>query len=145
VKGSKVAQRLMNEGIKAAGVWYHSSTLVLTVEASCAGNGAILRASAATCQCVATAQAHTVPETTSAMAGCNAKQDTLCGHTGTQEKCHNCKGNHIAFSSRCAKMTEAAKVVCHRRLMGPAWGATASEVTAAAMGANRVAPVIHFV
>lgn len=77
--------------------------------------------------------------------GCNAKQDTLCGHTGTPEKCHNCKGNQIAFNSRCAKMTEAAKVLCQRKTMGLARGAKASEVTEAAMGANRVAPVMHFV
>jgi hypothetical protein len=68
VNGSKVSKRLIKEGIKGVAVWYHSSTLVLKVDASCTGDRAILRASAAPCPCVATAQAHTVPETTSAMA-----------------------------------------------------------------------------
>jgi len=77
VKWSKVAQRLLKEDIKAAGVWYHSSKWVLTVDGSCAGDGATLRASAATCPCVATAHAHTVPETTSTMAWGAMQSKTL--------------------------------------------------------------------
>lgn len=42
-------------------------------------------------------------------------------------------------------MTEAAKVLCHRKTMGLARGAKVSEVTEAAMGANRVAPVMNYV
>jgi len=44
---------------------------------------------------------------------CTAKQGALCGHT--QEKCANCRGNHIAFSSRCAKKMEVTRAACEER------------------------------
>jgi len=37
--------------------------------------------------------------------GSNATQQLLCGHT--PEKCPNCKGNQVSFSSRCVKTREA--------------------------------------
>jgi hypothetical protein len=60
--------------------------------------------------------------------GGTAKQGALCGHT--QEKYPNCKGNHIAFSSRCAKKTEVMRAAREERRRQPAgrtaraWGAT---------------------
>jgi len=65
--------------------------------------------------------------------GCTGKQGSLCGHT--LEKCHNCKGNHIAFSNRWAKTTEAAWAVWQSRKTELTDQASPRGVT----GANRVA------
>jgi len=45
-----------------------------------------------------------------------ADEGSLCGHT--LEKCRNRKGNHIAFSSKCAKKTEATKAAQQSRNIG---------------------------
>lgn len=50
--------------------------------------------------------------------GSSAQQGSRCGHT--QEKCPNCKGNHIALSSRCAKKAEGTKEARKRRRREPA-------------------------
>jgi len=70
--------------------------------------------------------------------GCTAMQGSLCGHT--LEKCPNCKGNHIAFSSRCAKKSEVAKAGWQSRKTGTAGRAPTSEGidTDTATGMNRV-------
>ena len=47
-----------------------------------------------------------------------------------QEKCLNCKGNHIAFSSRCGKNAEATRVAKKRRRREPAgWTTNNAEPT----------------
>jgi len=55
------------------------------------------------------------------------------------EKCPNCEGNHIAFSSRCAKKSEAAKAARQSRKTGTAGRAPTSEAIHTATGTNRVA------
>jgi hypothetical protein len=65
--------------------------------------------------------------------GYTAKQGSLCGQK--IEKWRNCKGNHIEFSNRCAKKTEAARAVPQRRKTGLEGHASMREVTAG----NRVA------
>jgi len=50
--------------------------------------------------------------------GCIAKLGSNCSHT--QEKCPNGRGNHIAFSSRCAKNSEATREAWERRRREPA-------------------------
>jgi len=68
--------------------------------------------------------------------GCIAKQGSLCGHT--LEKCPNCKGNHIAFSSRCVKKREATKAARQSRKIGLAGRAPTSAAQDMATGSNRV-------
>jgi hypothetical protein len=51
-----------------------------------------------------------------------------------QEKCPNCKGNHIAFSGKCARKIEAITMTRQSRRVQPN-GRETREVT----GANRVA------
>jgi len=72
------------------------------------------------------------------MVGCTAKQGSLCGHT--LEKCLNCKGNHIAFSSRCVKKTEAAEAAQQSRniLLAGLESKRAARDRATATGPNRV-------
>jgi hypothetical protein len=52
------------------------------------------------------------------------------------EMCPNCKSNHIAFSNRCAKRTEAAKVAGQSRETGSAGRAAANAATGVASGTN---------
>jgi len=66
-----------------------------------------------------------------------AKKGSLCGHT--LEKCPNCKGNYIAFSSRCVKKSEAAKAARQSRKVGTAGRAPTSEAMHTATGTIRVA------
>jgi len=65
-----------------------------------------------------------------------ATQGSLCGHT--LEKCPNCKRNHIGFSNRCAKETEAAKAARQSRGIRPAVHASANAAAGVASGTNRV-------
>jgi hypothetical protein len=51
------------------------------------------------------------------------------------EKCPNCKGNHVAFSDRFGKNTEAARAARQSRKTGLERHASMRDVT----GANRVA------
>ena len=64
------------------------------------------------------------------------KPVSLCGHT--LEKCPNCNGNHIVFSNRCTKKTEAAKAARQIRGIDPAGRASANAATDVASGTNRV-------
>jgi len=66
------------------------------------------------------------------MVGFTAKQGSLCGHM--LQKCPNRNGNHIAFSNRCAKKTEAARAAPHSRRTGLAGQAPRRGVA----GATRV-------
>jgi hypothetical protein len=68
--------------------------------------------------------------------GCNATQESLCGHT--LEKCPNYKGNHIAFSSRCVKERESTKAARQTRKIGLAGVASTSVARDMATGSNRV-------
>jgi len=68
--------------------------------------------------------------------GCIAKQGSHCGHT--LEKCPNCKGNHIAFSSRCVKKREATEAARQSRKIGLAGRAPLSAAQDMATGSNRV-------
>ena len=68
--------------------------------------------------------------------GCTAKQGSLCGHT--LEKCPNCEGYHIAFSSRCGNKredTEAARLSRKIQVSGRAPTSAAQDI---ATGSNRV-------
>jgi hypothetical protein len=68
--------------------------------------------------------------------GCTAKKGSLCSHT--LEKCPNCKRNHIAFSNRCAKKTEAARAARHSRNIGQAGQAPTGATTGVESRTDRV-------
>ena len=70
------------------------------------------------------------------MVGCSAKQESLCGHT--LEKCPNCKGNHIAFSSRCVKKRDATEAPRQSSKIGLTGRAPPSAALDMATGSNRV-------
>jgi len=66
--------------------------------------------------------------------GCTAKQGALCGHT--QVKYPNCRGNHIAFSNRCAKKREVTRAAQEDNRREPAGRTTRGGE--AATGTNRI-------
>jgi len=70
------------------------------------------------------------------VAGCTAKQGSLCGHT--LEKCPNCNGSPIAFSNRCPKKTKAASVARPSRHIEQAGEAPTDSTTGVALGTNTV-------
>jgi hypothetical protein len=63
-------------------------------------------------------------------------QGTLCGHM--LEKCPNCIGNPIVFSSRCTKKSKAAKAAWQSRKTGTAGCAPTNDAMCMAMRTNRV-------
>ena len=67
--------------------------------------------------------------------GGTVKQGSRCSHT--QYKRPNCKGNHITFSSRCAKRVEATRDKWERRRREPAGWTT--QTPGPTSGANRTA------
>jgi hypothetical protein len=108
----------------------------LTAGVRSAVGGAASRTSVAASPSVATAQVITRQATTNAMlVGCTAMQGELCSHT--LERCPNCKGNHIALSSRCARLTEAAKAAKQSRIMDLAGQPPSGEAMHIATGTNR--------
>jgi len=66
------------------------------------------------------------------LVGCTAQLGSISGHR--IEKCPNCKGNHIAFSTGCGKKTEAARAVWQCSKSGLVGHAEIWELT----GAHRV-------
>jgi hypothetical protein len=140
VKGSKVAQGLIKKGIKAAGVWYRVEQYTNAGPDSrcelCCGWGHIESKCSSEPTCGYCSGSHRTSDHKCNVVGCMAKQGSLCGHT--QEKCPNCKGNHIAFSSRCVKKTEAAKAARESRRMGPSGRTAVSAAKEMATGTNRV-------
>ena len=112
VKGSKVAQNLIKKGIKAAGVWHRVEAFMNAGPDSrcdlCCGWGDTENKSGKKPKCGYCSGNHWTTDHKCNVVGCTAKQGSVCGHT--LEKCPNCKGNHIAFSTRCAKKSEAARV-----------------------------------
>jgi len=111
VKGRKEAQSMVKNGNKAAGVWYQVELYMNTgPESRCelrCGWGQIENKCGRKPKCGYCSGQHGTSDQKCNVEGCTAKQGSLCGHT--LEKCLNCKGNHIAFNSRCEKKTEAAE------------------------------------
>jgi hypothetical protein len=140
VKGSKVAQNVMKKGIKAAGVWHRVEAFTSAGPDSrcelCCGWGHIENKCDNKPKCGYCSGNHRTSDHKCNVEGCTAKQGSLCGHT--LEKCPNCKGNHIAFSSRCAKNSEAARAARQRRKTGTAGRAPKSQSTHTATGTKRV-------
>ena len=143
VKGSRVAQSLVKKAIKAAGVWYRVETYTNEGPDSryelCCGWGHIENKCGSMPKCGYCSGHHRTSDYKCNLVGCTAKQGSLCGHT--LEKCPNCKGNHITFSSRCVKKTEATEAAQQSRKIGLAGRASTSTARdmATATGANSVA------
>jgi hypothetical protein len=141
VKGSKAARGLVKNGIKAAGVWYRVETYTNAGPDSrcelCCGWGHIENKCSNKPTCGYCSGHHRTGDHKCNVVGCTAKQGSLCSHT--LEKCPNCKGNHIAFSNRCAKKTEAARAARQSRKIGQAGQAPTGATTGVVSGTNRVA------
>jgi hypothetical protein len=131
---------LIKKGIKAAGVWYRVEAFTNAGLDSrcelCCGWGHIENKCGSKPKCSYCSSNHCMSDHKCNVQGCIAKQGSVCGHR--LEKCPNCKGNHIAFSSRCAKKSGAAKVARQQRKTATAGPAPTSNAMHPAMGTNRV-------
>jgi hypothetical protein len=134
-----MAQRLIKDGINAVGVWDLVEPFMNVgpesrcehccgwghIESKCSGNLASGYCSG--------------PHRTSTykcdVVRCSAKQVSPCAHT--PEKCPNCKGNYIAFSSRCTKKAEATREEQERRRREPAGQTT--KTVGPRLQANKIA------
>jgi len=137
VRGKKVAQRLVNKGVIAAGVQdkfepYTNAGPDSLCKLYCGWGHIESKCSHHQPKCGYCAGPHRSSERRWNVVRCTSKQGAVCSQT--QEKCPNCKGNHIAFSGKCAKKIEAITMARHSRKVQPS-GQEAREVT----GANRVA------
>jgi hypothetical protein len=140
VKGSRLAQSLIKKGIKAAGVWYRVEAFTNAGPDSrcelCCRWGHMENKCGSKPKCSYCSGNYRASDHKCNVVGCKAKQGSLCGHM--LEKCPNCKGNHIAFSSRCAKKSKAAKAARQSRQRGKAEQAPMSDAMHTATGMNRV-------
>ena len=131
---------MIKKGIKAAGGWYRVEAFTNAGPDSmfqlCCGWGHIETKCGSKPKCGYCSGNHRTRDHKCNVVGCMAKQGSLCGHT--LEKCPNCKGNHIAFSSRCAKKSEATKAARQSRMTGTAGRAPTSDAMHTATGTNRV-------
>jgi len=121
VKGSKVARGLVKEGINAEGVLYRVAPFRNPGQDSrwehCCRLGHIQTKSSGKPACCYSSGPHRTSDHKCNVVGCSAKQGALCGHT--QERCPNCRGNHIALSSRCAMKTEVTRAAQDERRREP--------------------------
>ena len=140
LKGSNVAQSLVKKGIIAVGVWYQVETYTNEGPDSrrerCCGWGHMENKCGSKPKCGYCSGHHRTGDHKCNVVGCTAKQGSLCGHT--LEKCPNCKGSHIAFSSRCAKKREAAEAARQNRTIGLAGRAPVSAARDMETGSNSV-------
>jgi len=140
VKGCRLAQSSVKKGIKTVGVWYRVEAFTnagpdIRCELCC-GWGHIENKCGNKPKCGYCSGNHRTSDHECNVVGCMAKQGSLCGHT--LENCPNCKGNHIAFSRRCAKKSEAAKAARQSRKTRTAGRAPAGKARHTATGTNRV-------
>jgi hypothetical protein len=140
VKGSRMAQSWIKKGINAVGVWYRVKEFTDAGPDSrfelCCGWDHIEKKCFNKPKCGYCSGNHRTSDHMCNVVGCMAMQGSLCGQT--LEKCPNCKGNQIAFSSRCAKKSEAAKAAWQSRKTGTAGRMPASVAMLTATGTNRV-------
>ena len=140
IKGNKVAQSLFRRGIKAPGVWYRVEAFTNAGPDSrcelCCGWGHIENKCGNKPKCGYCSSNHRASDHKCNLVGCAAKQGSLCGHT--LEMCPNCRAIHIAFSSRCAKKSEAFRVARQSGKTGTVEWAPTNETTHTATGTNGV-------
>jgi hypothetical protein len=138
VKGSKVAQKQVKEGIKTGGQWYRVEPFTNAgpdgSRKHCVGWGHIESKCSGKPACGYGSGPHRTSDHKCNVVGCTAKQGALCGHT--HEKCPNCRGNLIAFSSRSTKKTEVRRAAGEERRREP--GGWTTRAGGAAPGMNRI-------
>jgi len=119
VKGSKMAEKVLKGGLRAAGVKYDVEKFMTAgpdsfcgicsrwghVEAKC---GALKMPA-----CMLCAGRHLTKDHKCNVVGCNANAGQNCTHN--VDKCVNCKGNHIAKANVCVKKQEAIKTAREER------------------------------
>jgi hypothetical protein len=130
----------IKQGIKASGVWYRVEAFMNAGPDSrcqlCCGWGHLENKCGSKPKCGYCSGNHRKSDHKCNVVWCMAKHGSLCGHM--LEECPNCKGNDIAFSSRCVKKSEGAKGVRQSRKTGPAGRAPASKAVHMATGTNRL-------
>jgi len=119
VKGSKMAEKVLKGGLRAAGVKYDVERFMTAgldsfcgvysrwghVEAKC---GALKMPA-----CMLCAGRHLTKDHKCNVVGCKANAGQNCTHN--VNKCINCKGNHIAKANVCVKKQEAIKTAREER------------------------------
>jgi len=119
VKGSKMAERVLKGGLRAAGVKFDVERFMTAgpdsfcgvcsrwghVEAKC---GALKMPA-----CMLCAGRHLTKDHKCNVVGCKANAGQNCTHN--VDKCVNCKGNHIAKANVCVKKQEAIKTAREER------------------------------
>jgi len=119
VKGSRMAERVLKGGLRAAGVKYDVEKFMTAgpdsfcgvcsrwghVEAKC---GALKMPA-----CMLCAGRHLTKNHKCNVVGCKANAGQDCTHN--VDKCVNCKGNHIAKANVCGKKQEAIKTAREER------------------------------
>jgi hypothetical protein len=107
IKGKKMAQRCLEKGLRAAGVWHEVERYVNsgpeTFCESCGGGGHHVSKCGrlGMVRCMLCAGTHKTEEHQCDVVGCKAKKGQNCNHNAN--KCANCKGGHIAKSNECPK------------------------------------------
>jgi hypothetical protein len=140
VMGCKMAQSIVKKGIKVAGVWYRIEKYRNERPDSrgelCSRWGQIENMCGSMPRCDYCSGHHQTSEHKCNVVGCTAKHGSIWGHT--LDMCPICRGNHIAFSSRCVKKREATKVGRQTRQIGLAAPASMSMARNMVMSSNRI-------
>jgi len=119
VKGSKMAEKVLKKGLRAAGVKYDVEKFMTAgpdsfcgvcsrwghVEAKC---GALKMPA-----CMLCVGRHLTKDHECNVVGCRATAGQNCTHN--VDKCVNCKGNHIAKANCCVKKQEVIKIAREER------------------------------
>jgi len=119
VKGSKMAEKVLKGGLRAAGVKYDVEKFVNAGPDSFCGVCSRWGHVDAKCgslkmpACMLCAGRHLTKDHKCNVVGCKANAGQNCAHN--VDKCVNCKGNHIAKANCCVKKQEAIKIAREER------------------------------
>jgi len=119
VRGSKMAEKVLKGGLRAAGVKYDVEKFVNAGPDSFCGVCSRWGHVDAKCgslkmpACMLCAGRHLTKDHKCNVVGCKANAGQNCAHN--VDKCVNCKGNHIAKANCCVKKQEAIKVAREER------------------------------
>jgi len=119
VKGSKMAEKVLKGGLRAAGVKYDVEKFMNAGPDSFCGTCSSWGHVEAKCgslkmpACMLCAGRHLTKDHKCNVVGCKANAGQNCSHN--IDKCVNCKGNHIAKANCCVKKQEAIKTAREER------------------------------
>jgi hypothetical protein len=119
VKGSKMAEKVLKGGLRAAGIKYDVERFVAAGPDSFCGVCSRWGHIEAKCgalkipACMLCAGRHLTKDHECNVVGCKANAGQNCTHN--VDKCVNCKGNHIAKANICGKTQEAIKTAREER------------------------------